>query len=82
MVGLAHGVPIVTTSGRLTEPVWAENGAVALAAVGDAAAMVSAAQRLLESADLRNVMREAARSLYLERFDVDNMIRRLREATI
>jgi glycosyltransferase involved in cell wall biosynthesis len=82
MVGLAHGVPIVTTSGRLTEPLWAENGAVALAAVGDEAAMVSAAQRLLESADLRNLMSEAARSLYLERFHVDHIIGRLRDAAI
>ena len=41
MVGLSHGVPVVTTSGRLTETLWAESGAVALAPVEDMAALVT-----------------------------------------
>ena len=33
MVALSHGRPIVTTTGHLTEPVWADSGAAALEAV-------------------------------------------------
>src|SRR5262249_61234455 len=43
MAGIANGVPTVTTAGVLTEPVWAETGAVAMAPAGDAAAFVDAA---------------------------------------
>jgi glycosyltransferase involved in cell wall biosynthesis len=82
MVGLAHGLAIVTTSGHLTEPLWAQSGAMALAPIGEVPAMVGAAQRLLEDADLRSGMSEAARSLYRECFDLERTIGRLREAAI
>ena len=35
MAGLALGVPVVTTRGRLTEPLWAETGCVALVSVDE-----------------------------------------------
>ena len=35
MAGLAHGRPVATTAGPLTEPVWSETGAVALAPVAE-----------------------------------------------
>ena len=37
MAGLALGVPVVTTTGHLTEPLWAESGCVSLVQIGRAA---------------------------------------------
>jgi glycosyltransferase involved in cell wall biosynthesis len=79
MVGLAHGLAIVTTSGHLTEPLWAQSGAIALTPIGELPAMVCAAQQLLEDGDLRSGMSEAARSLYRDYFDLEKTIVRLRE---
>lgn len=80
MVGLCHGLPIVTTLGHLTEPFWAESGAVALAPVGDVGAMLAATERLLANLAERNRMSAAAKVLYQERFDVRHTITALREA--
>jgi glycosyltransferase involved in cell wall biosynthesis len=82
MVGLSHGVPVVTTSGRLTEPFWTESGAVALVAVEDAAALVQQTTRLLSDEASRRRMSAAARALYDERFDVKRIIEALREAFV
>jgi glycosyltransferase involved in cell wall biosynthesis len=79
MVGLSHGVPIITTSGRLTEPLWAESEAVALVGVEDVRALVDATHRLLTDAAMRTRMSVAARALYQERFDVRRTITTLRE---
>jgi len=79
MVALAHGVPVVTTSGILTESLWAKSEAVALAPVEDVSALVGATQRLLPDVFARRRMSAAARSLYAERFDVERIITRLRE---
>ena len=46
MAGLAHGVPMVSSSGPLTEDFWADSGAVALASRGNCE-IVLAAERLL-----------------------------------
>jgi glycosyltransferase involved in cell wall biosynthesis len=81
MVGLSHGRPIVTTSGPLTESFWSSCGAVILAPVGDVAALVSAARRLLEDEKARACMSAAASSLYRERFDVRNTVAALRNGT-
>jgi glycosyltransferase involved in cell wall biosynthesis len=79
MVALAHGVPVVTTSGKLTEPLWAGSEAVALAPVGDVSTLVQTTQRLLPDAAARRRMSAAAKSLYAERFDVSHIIDGLRE---
>jgi glycosyltransferase involved in cell wall biosynthesis len=80
MVCLSHGVPVVTTSGRLSEPLWAASEAVALAPAGEAAALVETTARLLADDERRRRMSLAARSLYEERFDVKRTIKALREA--
>ncbi len=80
MVGLSHGVPIVTTSGRLTESLWAGSEAVALAPAADMAALVDATRQLLSDEASRRRMSVAARALYDERFDVKRTITALREA--
>jgi glycosyltransferase involved in cell wall biosynthesis len=82
MVGLSHGLPIVTTSGRLTEPLWAESEAVALVPVEDVRALVDATHGLLTDATMRKRMSAAARALYQERFDVQRTINTLREVAI
>lgn len=78
MAGLAHALPIVTTTGALTERLWAESRAVALTPVGDSDAMVEVAFRLLEDATERARLCAAAVALYQERFDVRHTISTLR----
>jgi glycosyltransferase involved in cell wall biosynthesis len=80
MVGLAHGRPVVTTVGRLTETLWAENEAVVLVPVEDTAELVDATRRLLADEARRHRMSAAARRLYDERFDVKRAVAELREA--
>lgn len=70
MTVLAHGVPMVTTAGVFTEPVWRESGAVILAPAGDADALVAATGRLLAEPDCRAALRRRALALYDARFDV------------
>ena len=48
MAALANGVPIVSTAGALTEAVWRETGAVALAPASDARAIGAAVVALLQ----------------------------------
>lgn len=78
MAGLAHGLPIVTTKGFLTESFWAESRAVALAAVGDLEGMVAAADKLLDDSTERARLGAAASALYQERFDIRHAISALR----
>jgi glycosyltransferase involved in cell wall biosynthesis len=79
MAALAHGLPVITTSGRLTEPLWAESKAVSLVPVEDVRALVETTRRLLPNAAMRSSMSSAAKELYTERFDIKNTIARLRE---
>lgn len=79
MVALAHGVPVVTTKGRLTESLWAESDAVALAPPEDVAELVRLTQRLLPDATARQRLTAAAKKLYEERFHPRRTIDALRE---
>jgi glycosyltransferase involved in cell wall biosynthesis len=77
MVALAHGRPIVTTFGHLSEPLWS-GGAVALAPAdrpGELAA--TAALLLADPARLRDLA-SRARALYDERFDLRHTVATLR----
>jgi glycosyltransferase involved in cell wall biosynthesis len=78
MVGLTHGVPIVTTSGRLTESIWAESEAVSLAPVEDVAALVNETRALLKDEAKRQRLSLAARTLYQDRFHLKHTIAALR----
>jgi glycosyltransferase involved in cell wall biosynthesis len=82
IVGLSHGRPVVTTTGRLTEALWAESGAVALAQADDADSMLQAIARLITDAGERDRLSMAARSLYDRRFHVRHTIAALRESAI
>jgi hypothetical protein len=78
MAGLYLGVPVVTTIGHLTEPLWETSHAVRLAAVGDWHAFNTSVCRLLSNADERRVLAMDARRYYDEHFDVRHTIAALR----
>ena len=80
MAGLAHGLAVVTTRGRLTEPLWEASGAVALAPADDPGAITSTAARLLDDPVERARLGARARALYLERFDLAHTVAALRRA--
>ena len=79
MAALAHGRPVVTTSGVFTEPLWRTVGVVALAEAGDLAAMRAALTRLIDDAGERERLGAAAAALYAQRFDIAHTIAALRE---
>ena len=80
MVGLCHGKPVVTTIGPLSEPLWKDGAAVALARAGDREEFVSLARKLAADATERERIGLAARALYDERFDISQTIGSLRRA--
>jgi glycosyltransferase involved in cell wall biosynthesis len=77
MVTLSHGVPMVTTSGWLTEPLWEESGAAVLVPVDDRPAFAAAAARLMADPARRAAIAEKARTTYNERFDIRHTINTL-----
>jgi glycosyltransferase involved in cell wall biosynthesis len=81
MAALAHGVPVATTTGRLSEPIWQVTHAVRCAPAGDAAALVSMAAELARDAELRREMSSAARALYQDRFNLSHVVDALRAET-
>jgi len=78
MAALAHGRPIVTTSGWLTEMLWEQSEAVMLVAVDAPDQMAAAVARLLDDEPARRALSERARALYTDRFGVEHTIRALR----
>ena len=77
MAGIGLGLPIVTTEGHLTESLWRETGAVALA---PANGLTQTVQELLEDAPRRAELRCRASALYQARFAVEHTIRALRQS--
>jgi len=80
MAALAHGRPIVTTSGLNTEDFWAQSGAVAIAPVHQTDAFIDAAEALLMDERARTRMGAAASMLYQRRFDIHNVVNTLHNA--
>jgi glycosyltransferase involved in cell wall biosynthesis len=78
MAALAHGCALVTTTGALTETVWAETRAAALAPVGDAETLAADAASLLAAPAARAALATRGRNLYMERFDLRHTIAALR----
>jgi glycosyltransferase involved in cell wall biosynthesis len=79
MAALAHGLPVVTTTGRLSEPFWSGSPAIAAVAAGDVEGMIHAAVRLAGDPSLRQRQAAAARDVYDARFALPHVIRALRE---
>ena len=82
MASLSQGRAVVTTAGRLTEPLWQTSGAVALAGVHDAAGVAEAVVRLLANAGVRAQLGVRARQLYLDTFSVERVVNTLRAADV
>jgi hypothetical protein len=80
MACLSQGRAVVTTAGRLTEPLWTTSRAVALAGVHDSAALAEGVVRLLADAGARARLGGRARQLYLDTFSVEHVVSALRAA--
>ena len=80
MAGLINARPIVTTTGHLTEPLWADTGAVDLAAAQDPGSVVALARALLADDKNREALAARGERVYLERFALAHTIRTLRGA--
>jgi len=78
MAGLALGLPIVTTEGPLSEPVWREGGAVALVPAAEPDALVASSLVLLQQEAKRKQLGQAASLFYRRHFSVERVIHSLR----
>ena len=78
MAVLRHGRPMVTTRGRLTEPLWEQSGAVALVDIGDPVALARAAGALLDDEPRRGQLSSLGPAIYDAQFDLRHTIAALR----
>jgi glycosyltransferase involved in cell wall biosynthesis len=78
MVALAHGVPVVSTSGRLTEPMWDKSGIAVLAPAAQPERLAIETAALLRDPSKRLTIARQASSLYDEQFDLRHTIAALR----
>lgn len=78
MAGLCSGVATVSTTGTLTEPIWKDTGAVALAAVSDRAAFARTVARLLDDPDARRLQAAQGAHAYARHFSMPHTIAVLR----
>jgi len=78
MAGLQHGVPTVTTNGDLTEPIWADSKAVALAPVADASAFAAAVAALLDDNAAARALGRRGADAYARHFSLERTLAVLR----
>ena len=71
---LAHGVSVVTNLGFLSEPVWVEHDAVALAETTDTGELADVAVRVVGDAEARRDLARAGRDLYESRFAIGKTV--------
>ena len=81
MAGIAHGVPVLTTSGHLSESLWKNSGAVAIAPARDRFALIEEATKLIDSHGERRRLRDAGMRLYREQFDWPRVVAALTGAS-
>lgn len=74
MAGLALGVPLVTNTGHLTEPVWRGLGALALAEGTHPAPLIALTERLLSHPQERDALGARAAEVYRERFSLERTV--------
>lgn len=80
MACLAHGLPVVSTTGRVTEPIWAESKAVRLGLFEQPESVVAHVAALCADPASRRETGALGASLYRDVFDVRHTISRLAEA--
>jgi glycosyltransferase involved in cell wall biosynthesis len=73
MAALANGVPVVTTRGTLSEPIWSA-GAVATACANQPEQLAQLALDLLDYPQKRRVLGQAGRRLYEEQFAIGRTV--------
>jgi glycosyltransferase involved in cell wall biosynthesis len=78
MVALSHAVPIVTTIGPLTEPIWQTSGAAVLVPVDDPGQLAPETASLLTDAGRRANLARHAAAVYDQQFDLRHTISALR----
>jgi hypothetical protein len=78
MAALALRVPVVTNTGRLSEPLWHELDAVALAQDASPDAFIHTVEELLRCPQKRAEQAARGSRLYASRFALENTIRVLR----
>jgi len=78
MAGLRNGVATITTEGALTEAVWRQTGAVALAPCGHTDGVVSQVLRLLADPGERMSQAARGRDAYVRDFSIEQTVARLR----
>ena len=76
MAALAHGRPVATTQGWLTEPLWADGGVV-LAPSDAPARLVAIAERLLADAEARRGWVPEGRWIYERTFAIRRTVETL-----
>jgi glycosyltransferase involved in cell wall biosynthesis len=81
MAGLALGLPIVTSDGPATEPIWRRESAVVLAPAVSTAELLAATEGVLADAERRARLGTQAASLYGRCFTLEHVIRTLRDGT-
>jgi glycosyltransferase involved in cell wall biosynthesis len=77
MAVLSHGVATVTNAGFLSEPLWADSGAVGLAPSCAADDLVRTAERLLADRAERDRVGAAGRDLHERRFAIERTVEAL-----
>jgi glycosyltransferase involved in cell wall biosynthesis len=82
MACLAHGIPVVTNLGPLSEDYWARSGAVRIVNAITANSFADTVYSLLIDAAARQSLRSNAGRLYEERFSVSRIICALRGAAV
>jgi glycosyltransferase involved in cell wall biosynthesis len=76
MASLALGVPVITTEGQSTEPIWRESGGVAIAA----AEAIPATVGLLDSdRELAHQLGRRGQELYRQHFAIERAVSLLRD---
>jgi glycosyltransferase involved in cell wall biosynthesis len=78
MVALAHGIPVVSATGPLTEAIWEKSGIAVLATAPDAVEMATETVALLRDPARRASISRLASALYDEQFDIRHTISALR----
>jgi glycosyltransferase involved in cell wall biosynthesis len=81
MAGLQHGVPTITTSGALTEPVWAESGSVRLAPAGSGPAFAEHVGALLRDRRDASLLGRRGADTYVTQFSLQRTLTVLRAAS-
>jgi len=77
MTLLAHGLPVVTTKGFLTEPLWVKSNAIFLSNNIDNDKVVELIKRLLNNPIERKGLGEGAKIFYQRNFNIDCNIKNL-----